>query len=172
MRPDPDELLRIMRKSLKTVVTPAITEEWPTYVAKSIERMLEHLERRWEHEIGFLAEDTEEMRVLFGTLRGELDGAGGPAADAIREVIDEFDRLLDEPSLASHAVTYRALSAENQDHRAALERLVLALDAAEGDRRAEATRVPLRAYLGNQLARDAQLAEPTFMRFGAPTPKK
>ncbi|MGE3621406.1 MAG: hypothetical protein AB7L84_13180 [Acidimicrobiia bacterium] len=171
MRPDPDELLRLMRKSLKTVVTPAVSEEWPTYVAKSIERMLEHLERRWEHEIRFLADDTEEMRELFAKLKVELAGAGGPAADAVQEVVGELDQLLDEPSLASRAVVYDDLSAENQAHRAALEKLVLALDDAQGEERAEASRVPIRAYLKRQLARDVELAEPTFMRFGAPTPK-
>lgn len=166
MRPDPDELLRLMRTSLKTVVTPTVSEEWPAYVAKSIERMLEHLERRWRHEIRFLADDTEEMRELFAALAADLAGV-----DGVRGVVEDLGELLHGPSLASRAVTYQELSAENQSHRAALERLIVSLDASEDAERAEGVRAPIRAYLGRQLARDVELAEPTFMRFGAPTPK-
>ena len=171
MRPDPDELLRLMRTSLKTAVTPAIPDEWAAYVAKSIERMLEHLERRWTNEIRFLAEDTLEMRDLFARLRTDLQTRGAPINDRIRQTIDTFDGLLSDASLAEHAVTYQEISAENQAHRGALEQLILGLDALGDDPGADALRTPIRAYLGAQLARDVELAEPTFMRFGAPTPK-
>ena len=140
-------------------------------MAKSIERVLEHLERRWLHEIRFLADDTEEMRELFSGLKADLAVVDGAAVDEVGAVVEELDHLLNEPSLASRAVAYQELSAENQSHRAALEKLIVSLDAFEDDDRNEAIRVPIRAYLRRQLARDVELAEPTFMRFGAPTPK-
>lgn len=170
MRPDPDELLRLMRASLKTAVTPAIPDEWAAYVAKSIERMLEHLERRWQHEIGFLAADTIEMRALFDRLKADLEAGGTSARGGIGEALSRFQELLGAPALAANAVTYQDLSAENQAHRAALEQLIVGLDEVD-DERAEAVRLPIREYLRAQLARDVELAEPTFMRFGAPTPK-
>ena len=107
MRPDPDELLRIMRKSLKTVVTPAVCDEWPSYVAKSIERVLEHLERRWLHEIRFLADDTEEMRELFSGLKADLAVVDCAAVDEVGAVVEELDQLLNDPSRASRAVAHR-----------------------------------------------------------------
>lgn len=165
MRPNPDELLRLMRKSLKEVVVPAVREEWPTYVAKSIERMLEHVERRWELELGHLATDTEEMRDLFGALVDSLEAAGGDVADRA----GEMRALLAERSLASRAVEFAELSAENQAHRQALESLIVTFDDDPGaDAVAVAARPAIQEFLARQLARDTELAAPAYMRFGAP----
>jgi hypothetical protein len=142
-----------------------VADDWPSYVAKSIERMLEHVERRWELELGQLATDTEELRTLFGTLADEVDGAGG---DVSRQAA-EMRSLLAEPSLASRAVEFAELSAENQAHRRVLESLILAFDAEPGATDiAESVRPAIHDYLDRQLARDAELAAPVYMRFGAP----
>lgn len=166
MRPYPDELLAIMRASLRNVVTPTVSDEWPRYVAKSLERLFEHLERRWKHELRFLADDTEEMRELFAKLGPELAG-GTSAHPAVAPVLEDIDGLLAKPSLASRAVEMTALNQENEAYRAVLERLIEALDAVEGEPRSD-VRPAIRSYLAHQLDRDVVLAEPTFMHFAGP----
>lgn len=166
MRPNPDELLRLMRKSLKEVVVPAVGEEWPTYVAKSIERMLEHVERRWSLELGQLAADTEELRELFGSLLDHLESAGGVSGAG---AAGEMRALLAEQSLASRAVEFAALSAENQAHRQILESLIVSFDEdSEAHDVAVTARPAIQDYLARQLDRDTELAAPVYMRFGAP----
>src|SRR5690242_4646776 len=95
MRPYPPELLRSMNQSLTEVIIPNISDDWARYVARSMEKIITHLELRWEHELGFLAADTAELDELLRELRPELEGgdlAGRGELDGVRSsVADRLD---------------------------------------------------------------------------------
>ena len=81
MRPYPAELLRSLRHSLREVVIPAIEEPWPRYVAKAMEKLLEHLELRALHEERLLAEDITELDEVLGALAESF--AHAPLASSV-----------------------------------------------------------------------------------------
>ena len=172
MRPYGDELLAQMRESLANVVTPSVSEDWPRYVAKAMELLLEHLELRWKHELTFLAEDTVDMRELFGTMRKELGAGASATNDAFGGVLADLDAILAEPAHASGAVELRVLAEENEAHREVLERALLRMDAVDNGDGSDLddVRANIRQLLRRQLDRDVTLARPTFMHFG-PTPR-
>src|SRR6516164_4844769 len=74
MRPYPPELLRSINKSLNEVIIPELADDWARYVARSMEKIIDHLARRWEHELEFLAVDTAELDELLRELLPALDG--------------------------------------------------------------------------------------------------
>ena len=73
MRPYPDELLRSINRSLTEVIIPNIGDDWARYVARSMEKMISHLELRYKHELEYLATDTAELDALLRELRPALD---------------------------------------------------------------------------------------------------
>jgi hypothetical protein len=182
MRPYPDELLRSLRESMREVVIPAIEEPWPRYVAKAIEKLLEHLELRALHEDQFLSEDIEELDELFEWLRARF--AEPPLASSTALLAwcagpgtgnGGQDEL--EPGDGG-TKTRSGLQALNEANEARRRHLVAAIEAMDEAERDDALRSSIsacrdhvRAYLRRELDRDVLLARPTFMSFGPPIPR-
>src|SRR5215475_4995652 len=95
MRPYPPELLRSINKSLNEVIIPELADDWARYVARSMEKIIAHLARRWEQEIEFLALDTVELDALFRELLPSLDGRPelADARDGVKERLDAGEPL-------------------------------------------------------------------------------
>ena len=172
MRPYGDELLARMRESLTDVVIPSVADDWPRYVARAMEALLEHLELRWKHELTFLAEDTVDIRELFDGMHKALT-AGDPLAghEVVQGVVADIESLLAEPARASAAVALQAIAEENEAYRTVFEHALVSFDAIDDEAvTAELgdVRSHVRQLLQRQLERDVTLARPTFMHFGAP----
>jgi hypothetical protein len=176
MRPYPDELLRSINRSLTEVVIPNIGDDWARYVARSMEKLISHLELRFKHELEFLATDTAELDELLREIRPALEGgdlAGRGELDAVRSVLIE---RLDGAAPLPPAPDVAGLNATNEAYRATLQAAIEGLEAAAADERLRAQLEPLRdrirVHLRRQLDRDRTLAEPTDMLFGPPLPKE
>lgn len=176
MRPYPDELLRSMNRSLTEVIIPNIGDDWARYVARSMEKMISHLEQRWKHELAFLAADTAELDALLRELRPALEAddlAGRAELDRVRSAI--ADRL-DGAAPLPPAPDIEGLNTTNEAYRGTLQAAIEGLEEAAADAELRARLEPLRdrirAHLRRELDRDAVLAEPTYMLFGPPLPKQ
>lgn len=176
MRPYPDELLRSINRSLTEVIIPNIDDDWARYVARSLEKMISHLEQRWLHELELLAVDTAELDELLRELGPALeeDGlAGRDELDAVRSALAE---RLDNAAPLPPAPDVQGLNATNEAYRGTLQATIEGLEAAAADdvlrERLEPLRDRIRAHLRRELDRDAVLAEPTYMLFGPPLPKQ
>ncbi|HLN05383.1 MAG TPA: hypothetical protein VK217_03830 [Acidimicrobiales bacterium] len=181
MRPYPDELLRSLRHSLREVVIPAIEEPWPRYVAKAMEKLLEHLELRALHEERLLAEDITELDEVLGSLAESFADPSLASSAALSAW-----RALPLPGSATGALGHRgesgagvaqaqglqALNEGNEARRAHLVAAIEAMDTAERDDALETAlaecRARVRTYLRRELDRDVLLTRPTFMSFGPP----
>ena len=178
MRPTSAELLRSARRSLVDVVIPNVTDSWARYVAKGMDKVLEHVELRCRLEYQLLVEDTRELRELFGHLAEELDApesGNGPVA-ILGELSAELRSCLADRAVVDGptAMPDQVLE-ENETHRAVLVSVIESLDeAARGDEALAERLAPLqaevRATVRRELDRDLQLATPTFMLFGPPPP--
>jgi hypothetical protein len=182
MRPYPDELLRSLRHSMREVVIPAIEEPWPRYVAKAIEKLLEHLELRALHEERFLSEDIEELDELFEWLK--VGFTEPPLASSI--TLSAWCRVQapgdpgrgDAPRGEGEATPQFGLQVLNEANEARRAHLVAAIEAMDEAGHDDALRSSIaecrnhvRAYLRRELDRDVLLARPTFMSFGPPVPR-
>jgi hypothetical protein len=171
MRPHPDELLRSINKSLSEVIIPNIGDDWARYVARSMEKIVSHLELRWRHELEFTAEDTAELDELLRELQPALADLDD---ERVRQVSDAIRAQL-EADAPPPAPDVGRLLAANEAYRATLQEVIHGLESAAGDAelrdRLEPLRERIRAYLRSELDRDRVLAEPTDMLFGPPTPR-
>jgi hypothetical protein len=176
MRPYPPELLRSINQSLNEVIIPNLADDWARYVARAMEKIVDHLERRWEHELEFLAVDTTELDELLRELRpaldeGDLGGRGELAGvrDAIAARLDGAEPLPPVPDVAK-------LNETNEAYRGTLQQVLEGMEAAAADdelrERLEPLRERIRVSLRRELDRDIVLAEPTYMLFGPPEPGK
>ncbi len=170
MRPYPDELLRSLRQSMREVVIPAIEEPWPRYVAKAMEKILEHLELRALHEERFLADDSAELDELFDLLTGALSAPGLVELAPIAAWL-ALAAPAPPPSGDHSAQSLAALNAGNEARRAHLVSAIEAMDASGADEALAPIRTEVRSYLRRELDRDVVLTRPTFMSFAPPTPK-
>ena len=165
MRPYPHELLRSINKSLNEVIIPELADDWARYVARSMEKIIDHLARRWEHELEFLAVDTGELDELLRELLPALDGH--PELAVARAAVAE---RLDAGEPLPPVLDIAALAAQNEAYRATLQRLIEDLEAAAADAELRAQLGPLRErirlHLRRELDRDIVLAEPAYMLFG------
>lgn len=175
MRPYPDDLLRSMRESLNTVIIPNLADDWARYVAKAMEKIILHLELRWQNELTFLAADSADIDQLLRELQSALSvepfGARSELAEPVAAIAAQLDRagdLLPAPDVG-------AINAQNETYRAALVEIIDGLERAALDLvlrdRLEPQRERIRTYLRRGLDRDISLAEPTNMLFGAPSPQ-
>ncbi len=174
MRPYPDELLRSVRHSLREVVIPAIEEPWPRYVAKAMEKLLEHLELRALHEERLLAEDNAELDDLFRLL-GESFAAeplvANPSLSAWRALPMPDAAPATSEAGDGRALGLQALNEGNEARRAHLVAAIEAMDASGQDGELESCRTQVRSYLRRELDRDVVLTRPTFMSFAPPAPR-
>lgn len=187
MRPYPDELLRSVRHSLREVVIPAIEEPWPRYVAKAMEKLLEHLELRALHEERLLVEDSAELDELLGGLAQRFSSApfdASPSLSAWRALplpagapgspTPGGPGHRGEPAADGQPQGLKALNEGNEARRTHLVAAIEAMDAAERDdtlgTALEESRTRVRTYLRRELDRDVLLTRPTFMSFGPPVP--
>lgn len=158
MRPSVEELIASCRHSLREVILPNLSDQWATYVAKAMDRILDHLAVRWELEACLLAEDSGELRALLAALAeaaagsAELNAAAGTLRVAARQ-----------PGAAA-PVPVSTLAEENEALRMELRRFIEALDVAAGD--ASEMHESILAFLRRQIDRESRLAQPTFMYFG------
>jgi hypothetical protein len=153
MRPYPDEILRSMRFSVDTYLLPNLTDKWALYVARSMKRMLVHLERRFDLEGDLLVEDSRDLQQLLARLGDGLpDELAGQLADLDAEYPREFVRVA-------------TLAKDNEYLRDLLDRTIRSLPAGV---RHDQARADIRACLHRQMQRDVQLAEPTFVSFAPP----
>lgn len=176
MRPYPDELLRSINRSLTEVIIPNIGDDWARYVARSMEKMISHLELRWKHELELLATDTAELDELLRGLRPRLEDGGldgRTELDAVRTALGE---RLDNAAPLPPAPDVVGLNATNEAYRATLQATIEGLEAAAADEELRARLEPLRdrirVHLRRQLDRDRTLTEPTDMLFGPPLPSE
>jgi hypothetical protein len=165
MRPYPPELLRSINKSLNEVIIPELSDDWARYVARSMEKIIDHLARRWEHEIAFLALDTAELDEVLRELLPALDGH--PELAVARAAVAE---RLDAGEPLPPILDISALTAQNEAYRHTLQRLIEDLEAAAADAELREQLQPLRdrirVHLRRELDRDVVLAEPAYMLFG------
>jgi hypothetical protein len=175
MRPYPDELLRSMNQSLTEVIIPNIDDDWARYVARSMEKMIAHLELRWRHELEFLALDTVELDELLRELRPSLEEGGLAGRSELNTVRSTIAERLDGTDPLPSAPDVAGLNATNDAYRGTLQTTIEGLEAAAADdelrERLEPLRERIRAHLRRELDRDMVLAEPTNMLFGPPLPK-
>lgn len=174
MRPYPDELLRSINRSLTEVIIPNIGDDWARYVARSMEKMISHLELRYKHELEYLAIDTAELDALLRELRPALDQgdlADRRELDAVRTALGE---RLDSATPLPPAPDVAGLNATNEAYRGTLQAAIESLETAASDEELRARLEPLRdrirVHLRRQLDRDRALAAPTDMLFGPPLP--
>ena len=175
MRPYPDDLLRSMRESLNTVIIPNLADDWARYVAKAMEKIIMHLELRWEHELEFLAVDTVELDELLRELQSALTSKPFSPRAGLSEVTAALAARLDGAGAPPPAPDVAGINARNEAYRATLVEIIdgmeqAALDPALRDQ-LEPLRERIRTYLRRELDRDVTLAEPTYMLFGPPTPE-
>jgi hypothetical protein len=153
VRPYPDDILRSMRHSVDTYLVPNLTDRWALYVARSMKRMLVHLERRFDLEGDLLVEDSRDLqRLLAGLGEGLPAELAGQLADLDTDYPREFVRVA-------------TLAGDNERLRDLLDRAIRSLPA---DARYDGVRADIRACLRRQMERDVQLAEPTFVSFAPP----
>ena len=176
MRPYPDELLRSMNRSLTEVIIPALEDDWARYVARSMEKMISHLELRWRHELEFLAVDTAELDDLLRELRPALEAGGLAGRAELNDVRAAISGCLDPAAPLPPAPDITRLNATNEAYRGTLQAAIEGLEAASADdglrKLLEPLRDRIRAHLRRELDRDIILAEPTYMLFGPPLPKQ
>lgn len=175
MRPYPDDLLRSMRESLNTVIIPNLADDWARYVAKAMEKIILHLELRWQHELEFLAVDTAELDELLRTLQSALKEEPFSRRAELADVTAAIALRLDGAGAPPPPPDVGEINARNEAYRATLVDIIdgmeqAALDPALRDR-LEPLRERIRTYLRRELDRDVTLAEPTHMLFGPPTPE-
>lgn len=175
MRPYPGELLRSINQSLNEVIIPNLADDWARYVARSMEKMITHLERRWEHELDFLAVDTAELHELLRELRPALDSGDLAGRDELAGVRSSIAQRLDDAEPLPPRPDIEKLNVTNEAYRATLQQVLEGLEAAAADDavrpQLEPLRDRIRAHLRRELDRDIVLAEPTYMLFGPPTPQ-
>jgi len=158
VRPSVEELIESCRHSLREVIVPDLSDEWAKYVARAMDRVLDHLAVRWELEGKLLAEDSAELRALFPELEAAVAGSA-----PLRPAAAELSAASAEPALGA-PISVSALAEENERLRSSLRRFVEALDAS-GDAEAPAHGLVLR-YLRREVDRESRLAKPVFMHFG------
>jgi hypothetical protein len=175
MRPYPDDLLRSMRESLTTVIIPNLADDWARYVAKAMEKIVLHLELRWQHELEFLAADSADINQLLKELQSALGAQAFSARSELAEPMAAIAAQLERAGDLLPAPDAGAINAENETYRAALVEIIDGLERAADDlvlrEQLEPLRERIRTYLRRGLDRDISLAEPTNMLFGAPSPQ-
>lgn len=167
MRPYPDEVLRSILDSLRNVIIPNLDDDWARYTAKGMEKLILHLELRWQHELEYLAVDSLELHELMSELRASLEQDALPASGDVDAARAALGALLDGASPPPPAVDLKAIHATNEAYRETLTTVIEALSRA-GTKELEPARDKIRLHLRRQLDRDLELTRPTFMLFGAP----
>jgi hypothetical protein len=173
MRPYPDEILRSMQYSLKTYVIPHVGDKWGSYVAKTMVRMLKHVELRWKLEGPLLLADIADLRTVLGALRQTLATAPFEKDADAGKLANRIDAALAETrELPSGYLSVEALTGIDEVLRETLVAVIETCDllAERGLEQALApTRAEIRSYLRREVDRDNQLVEPTFMSFAPPS---
>lgn len=174
MKPYPDQILRSIRYSLDTVIIPQLTDGWARYEARTMDKMLEHLELRWRHEARLLLEDSHDLQGLFAELAGQLESVTADS-EAARDLAAEMRTAVEAGvGLPGRVPGVEELTERNDAYRALLVRTIETLDEIMGDDRAHAEllREEIGRYLRREIDRDNELAQPTHMSFAPPKPKK
>jgi hypothetical protein len=149
-----------MRYSVDTYLLPQINDKWALYVARSLKKMLVHLERRIESEGELLVEDSRELQALLIEIRD--GGSTGLPAD-VAEHIAEL-----EPAYEREFVSVKDLSDDNEQLRELLDGIIRSLPPSEDF---DPIRTKVRHYLRRQMARDGYLAEPAVISFAPKSAK-
>jgi hypothetical protein len=159
MRPTTDQILASLDYSLTEFIIPHVDGDYPTYIAKVMRHVIEHLRVRSRLEGELLAEENREIVALLEGVR--------VAPSAVRHAVDT---ALEGLSPDDVEYTPIARLAERNDRlRAAMVQTIETLDAdaaAFGDDQSrEDLRAGIVAHMAAQVRRDGALAEPTFLSF-------
>ena len=121
MRPNAVESLRTIQTALAEHLAPELTSVYALDMVQTLNMLLESLANEWDTA-------AEDLRRENETLRGLLSSAPGAAGNVLAaEIVREVEDAL--RTAATGAVTISGLAAENQRLRAALERLLVGLEA-------------------------------------------
>lgn len=170
MRPSGDLLLRSIRESLVDVVIPNVSDDWARYVARSMEKILAHLELRWRYELEFLARDLAELHALLAELHPQLEGRPelAPLAGAVAGTLADGE----PPAVPD----LEALAERRESYRARLVEVIEELERVAADpplrEQLEPLRRRIRVHLRDSLERDRVLTRPTDMLFEQPAPRR
>jgi hypothetical protein len=169
VRPYPDQLLRSIRQSLTEVVIPKIDDDWARYVARSLEKIVEHLERRWRYELAFAVEDVRELAELLRELQASLAEPGLAERPELAAPRAAIERRLAAGAAPDAAPDLRKLTEQNERYRRTLVAAIDRLEDAAGDatlgERLEPVRARIRKYLRRHLDRELVFTAPTDMLF-------
>ncbi len=168
MRPSPVQILRSIRYSIETAIIPRLDDRWARYEAKTINKMLEHLELRWTHEAALLLEDSRDIAGLFETLAPQIEAL---FEDGRPQLIDEMRSAAEGAAeLPQRVAGVEELTDHNDSLRAVLVRVIESLDETTdpNDGSLSEIRDEIGRYLRREIDRDNQIAHPTHMSFAPP----
>ncbi len=171
MKPYPDQILRSIRYSLETVIIPQLADRWARYEAKTMDKMLEHLELRWHHEAKLLLEDSRDITGLFDRIGPRLSQDDETPSRLLNDLQDAVTAAYDLPE---RIPSVEELTEHNDSLRGLLVQVIETLDDTTGIDEDSLTdlRDDVGRYLRREIDRDNQLARPTHMSFAPPKPKE
>jgi len=172
MKPSPVQILRSIRYSLETAIIPRLDDRWARYEAKTIDKMLEHLELRWTHETALLLEDSHDLAGVFERLAPQIEAL---SADDRARLIDDMRAAAEGTAeLPERVAGVEELTDHNDSLRAVLVRVIESLDETTdpNDGSLSEIRDEIGRYLRREIDRDNQMAHPTHMSFAPPKPKE
>ncbi len=174
MKPLPEQILHSIRYSLETVIIPQLDDRWARYEAKTIGKMLEHLELRWKHETTLLLEGSRDLADVFEKLAPQIEVLSGDHKGRPRLVDDMRSAANRADGLPKRIAGVEELTEDNDSLRALMVRVIESLDeiAETSDDSLAEIRDEIGRYLRREIDRDNQLAHPTHMSFAPPKPKK
>lgn len=161
MRPSVNQVLTGVRGIIENVLLNDLATENSRASAREVIAALYQLEKRWPEVIPNLMKENDDLNALFSSalpLIEEIDqGRHLPAFEHLKQAIERQSKRQSVPE--EHYPVYSALEKENDDLRALLVEVIIALEEMKersADARLEGLKQCIRAHLRKYLDRELE----------------